>query len=167
MAGLTAITPGNRVQALRVDPGVMRLYGRADIATRGLVSGWAVPEEGHTWNDGLDAIQWVEAVQQPAGPVTLTVEGVPYVFGEAKRQDITLYANGYRVGFWRMPERRLSTMTTRIEPEQWVVRRGLAYLNLTWHLPGSMRPNDIGDGADGRLIGFAFRTLLIADARDD
>lgn len=155
------------MQSLRVDPGIIRLFGKADIANRGLISGWAAPEEGHTWNDGLEAVQSLEAVQPPAGAVTLTVEGVPYVFGEARRQDITLYANGYRVGFWRMPERRVATLVARIEPEQWVVRRGLAYLNLTWHLPDSMRPADLGDGADGRNIGFAFRTLLIADAKDD
>jgi hypothetical protein len=154
------------LQSLRIEFGVIRLFGKGDIANRGLQSGWAAPEEGHNWNDGLNATVVIEA-GEPTGPVAVSVEGVPYIFSDANRQEITLFANGFRVGFWRLTERKQTTLAARIEPEQWFSRKGQGYLNLTWHLPGSACPSDLGDGADGRILGFAFRTLCIAEYRDD
>lgn len=161
--GSRSLTPS---PALRIEYGIIRLFGKGDISSRGLVSGWAAPEEGHTWNDGLDATVMIEA-SVPTVPVTVAAEGVPYLFSDTDRQEITLYANGYRVGFWRLTERRQATLTARVEPEQWFSRRGLGYLSLTWHMPGSLRPSDLGDGADGRILGFAFRTFCLAEIRDD
>jgi hypothetical protein len=152
--------------ALRIEPGIVRLFGKGDIANRGLVSGWAAPEEGHNWNDGLDATMVIEATL-PTMPVTVVAEGVPYIFSNADKQEITLYANGYRIGFWRLTERRQATLATKVEPEQWFSRKGLGHLSLTWHLPGSSRPSELGDGADGRILGFAFRTFCLSDVRDD
>ena len=78
----------NRNAALRMETGIIRLFGKGDIANRGLVSGWAVPEEGHTWNDGLEAVQTIEMAQLPNHTLTITAEGVPYVFGDARKQEI-------------------------------------------------------------------------------
>ena len=153
-----------RLPSLRMEAGIIRLFGKGDIASRGLVGGWAAPEEGHIWNDGLEAVQTIELAQQPAAALTIVVEGVPYVYGNASRQDITLFANGYRLGAWRFSERRLATLTALVEPEHWFIRNGAASLRLTWHLPGSARPSDIGDGPDGRIIGFAFRTICLQEA---
>jgi hypothetical protein len=152
--------------SLRIEPGVIRLFGKGDIANRGLLSGWAAPEEGHNWNDGLDATATIEAAL-PTFPVIVAADGVPYIFGDTDRQEITLYANGYRVGFWRLLERRQATLAARVEPEQWFSRRGLGYLSLTWHIPCSARPSDLGDGADGRVLGFAFRTLCVSEVKED
>jgi hypothetical protein len=173
LAAATVVGRGTQVgkaptalQGLRVELGVIRLFGKGDIAGRGLLTGWATPEEGHNWNDGLDTSFLVEA-SLPTSPVTVAAEGVPYIFGDTNRQEITLFANGYRVGFWRLTERRQATLTAKIEPEQWFSRRGLGYLNLTWHLPGSARPSDLGDGADGRILGFAFRTFCLSEVSED
>jgi len=60
-----------------MEAGIIRLFGKGDIASRGLVGGWAAPEEGHIWNDGLEAVQTIELAQQPAAALTIVVEGVP------------------------------------------------------------------------------------------
>ena len=40
-------------------------------------------------------------------------------------------------------------------------------MKLVWHLPESMCPSELGDGADGRILGFAFRTIGLQDAKPD
>lgn len=151
---------------LRIEPGIIRLFGKADIGAQGAAGGWAAPEEGHSWNDGYDATLRVEVMQRPTTAMTITVEGTPYVFNEARRQDITLYANGYRLGSWRMEERKSIALSARIEPEQWVERDGRVFAALTWHIPNSLRPAYNSDGSDDRCIGFAFGTLLLSEAAD-
>src|SRR5450756_229677 len=89
---------------LECQPGVIRLFGIADIGQRGLSGGWAFPEEGHTWNEGYDAAL---AISMPVPPLgcTLRIEGEPYVSRQQPVQDITIYANGHRGGFWRLSDR--------------------------------------------------------------
>ena len=163
---MAALSSG-QFQHLQVELAKPRMFGKADIGEQGLVRGWAVPEDGHTWNDGLEAVLSLEAPHQPLNAVTLAVDGIPYVFGEAQRQELTLYANGSYVGFWRFTQRQLVVIEARIESEQWVIRRGLAYLTLTWLMPGSSRPKEIGDGSDNRMLGFAFRSLCITNQKDN
>ena len=156
--------PGTQAQGLRIEPGVIRLFSKGDIGARGLLSGWAAPEEGHTWNDGIETAVLLEA-EVPEGPVTIVIEGTPYLYGQVSHQDVTLFANGYRVGFWRLTERRQIALTARIEPEQWFMRNGKASLRLVFNIPESIRPKELGDGADGRELGFAFCTIHIAEER--
>ena len=157
----------SRPQTLWIEAGAVRLYNAADINGRGLISGWGPPEDRHTWNDGITAIQQIGMMREPTGPMTLTVEGVPYVLESHKQQEVTLYGNGFHLGFWRLTERRLMTLAARVEPEQWFVRRGLAHLRLTWILPNSVRPCDVNDGPDTRTLGLTFGTLTIAEIQDE
>jgi hypothetical protein len=147
---------------LECQPGVVRLFGIADIGQNGLVSGWAFPEEGHTWNEGYDAVLAVSAASPP-GPCSVVVEGEPYVSRQQPVQDVTIYANGRRAGFWRLSERTEFDLQAPIEPEWWFERGDIWTLKLVFHLPNSVRPCDIGDGADGREIGFCFRTFQISN----
>ena len=64
--------------ALECEPGVIRLFGAADIRSRGMVSGWSGPEEGHTWNDGLEAVYAI-IMRSPVQRLGLIVIGEPYV----------------------------------------------------------------------------------------
>jgi hypothetical protein len=149
-------------ESLFIEPGIIRIFGKGDIARRGQISGWAEPEDGHTWNEGIETSVLLEA-QQPTGPVTIAVEGMPYITGTAKKQDVTLYANGYRVGFWRLTSQEHLTITATIEPEQWFARDGKATLRLVWHLPDCVSPKELGEGIDGRRLAFAFCTITLFD----
>jgi hypothetical protein len=139
---------------------VTRLFGQCDIARRGLKAGWACPEEDHTWNEGIDATLAL-AVEDGCGAATLVIDGEPYVTHQQPTQDMTVTVNGHFAAFWRMTERGGRTLRIGIEPEWWVIRHGRPVLNVGFHLPDSVRPIDIGDGQDGRAIGFCFRTLLV------
>jgi hypothetical protein len=142
---------------------VTRLFGLSDIGENGLRAGWAHPEHGHTWNDGPDATL-VLAIDDGYGAATLCIEGEPYVLDAQPHQDITVYINGHRAAYWRLMKRAGRTLRVEVEPEWWVSRDDRPVLSIVFHLPDSVRPVDIGDGNDGRAVGFCFRTLLLTRA---
>jgi hypothetical protein len=145
---------------LKYELGVARQFGLADIGRQGLVSGWATPEDSHVWNDGPEAMLAV-ITEMPAGPVVLTVEGGPYINARQPVQEVTLYANGWRLGFWRFRENGPVIMEAVVQPEFFLPRPEGALLNLVWHLPSAVKPCDLGLSADGRELGFVFRSLLV------
>lgn len=146
--------------ALECEPGVMRLFGLTDIGTQGLNSGYAYPEYGHNWNEGVDATLML-AVRGEIGATTLTIEGEPFVTRSQTLQEVTVYVNGHRAAFWRLSRRTDHSLRIPIEPEWWFPRNGWSALKVVFHLPYSVRPVDIGEGEDGREMGFCFRSLLL------
>jgi hypothetical protein len=148
--------------ALDCEPGVARLFGLADIATQGLLTGWAGPEEGHNWNDGLEA-EMTLSLRHPGRRMQLCLIGEPYVTRAHPRQDMTVHGNGFRVGFVRLTSRAEVALRFALEPEWWFLRGGRAVLRLAFALPHSIAPKDLSDGPDGRTLGFCFRSLCLRD----
>ena len=146
--------------ALECEPGVMRLFGLSDIGTRGLISGYAHPEYGHNWNEGIDPTL-VLAVEGKISAAMLTIEGEPFVSRLQPLQELTVYVNGHRAAFWRLSRRTDHSLRFAVEPEWWLPRNGWSVLKLVFHLPNSVRPVDVGEGEDGREMGFCFRSLLL------
>ena len=142
--------------------GVGRLFGEGDLGRHGLLSGWAAPEEGHVWNDGPEAVLRLRT-SRPRAPCTLSFEGEPFLGKGCTRQDVVLYLNGFRVGFWRLAEPRTYRLAATIEPEHLFERDGAAVARCVWHLPDSVRPATLGRGTDTRELGFCFRTLTLAE----
>lgn len=140
--------------------GVTRLFGNGDIGSEGLVSGWASPEDAHTWNDGSEAVMEL-TVQKPEQPYTLEFEGAPFVHAVCPSQEITLYCNGFRICSWKLDHPAAHTLVTNIEPEQLFLRENKAFARLAWVLPNSTRPADVKLNDDGRRLGFCFRSLTI------
>jgi hypothetical protein len=145
---------------LECDPGVIRLFGLTDIKSRGCRRGFADPEYGHNWNHGFDPTL-VLSVEGEIGAATLVIGGEPFVTRSQPVQDLTVYVNGYRAGFWRLVDNTNYSLRIEIEPEWWFLRDARAILKVVFHLPNSVRPGDIGEGEDGRELGFCFRTLLL------
>jgi len=153
-----------RDAALECEPGVIRLFGAADIRGSGMVRGWSEPDEGHTWNDGVEAVFKI-AVCPPLERFELIVTGEPYVMRARPTQEVTLYGNGHRLGYHRLGARVDTPMTFVVEPEWWFVRDRLATMMLSFHLPHSARPKELKDGQDGREIGFCFRSICLRPLR--
>jgi hypothetical protein len=149
-----------RDTALDCEPGVIRLFGAADIGNRGMVSGWSSPEEGHTWNDGIEAIYCI-SVRPPLARFGLIVTGEPYVTRARPAQELTLFGNGWRIAAWRMTARIDTALTVTLEPEWWFTRGSRSVMRLLFYLPNSARPKDLNDGQDGREIGFCFRSICL------
>jgi hypothetical protein len=143
--------------------GTTRLFGNYDIGTTGLISGWSSPEDPHVWNDGPEAVLQLSTIIVKH-PLRLTFEGVPFIGGKCTFQDVALYMNGARLGFWRLREPRAQMLSAIIEPEQIFERRGKAMLTCIWHLPQSVRPVDVGAGKDTRELGFCFRSITVSSA---
>jgi len=140
-----------------------RKFGLGDLSDRMLLSGWAAPEENHIWNDGLEASFIIRMRTLPSMPVSLKIEGLPFIDKTLKEQDITLYFNGHRIGFWRLDKMDKSSLHAEIDPEHWIVRNGDAFAKCVWHLPRSMRPCDVTGANDMREIGFCFQAITIAE----
>lgn len=149
-----------RESALECDPGVIRLFGAADIRMRGMVSGWSEPEEGHTWNDGIEAVYAI-AVPSPLERFRLVVMGEPYVTRGRPAQDVTIYGNGHRLRSWRLTARSETPLEVVLEPEWWFMRGRMPSMTLIFHLPNSARPKELNDGQDGRELGFCFRSICL------
>jgi hypothetical protein len=142
--------------------GVTRTFGLGDLSKYMPLTGYAAPEENHVWNDGAEASFVVTMQSIPTEQVILKVEGLPFVAEDLKSQDITLYFNGYRVGFWRLNAMDKTFLAAEIEPEYWLARDGGAYGKCVWHMPGSMRPSDVTGADDQREIGFCFQSIAIS-----
>lgn len=151
---------GRFERTLVCEAGIQRLFGLGDIGRSGLVSGWSAPEDSHIWNDGFDAVLAV-SVPNAGRAMRILAVGEPFVTHLVPVQDLTLYANGFRLGFWRMIARQVSTIDAVIQPFQMHSERETAQLVFTFHLPLSVRPAEFADSADERLLGFCFRTLTL------
>jgi hypothetical protein len=150
----------NSDAGLNLELGLTRLFGQADLDKDGLVSGWANPEDQHTWNDGIDAVMTVYT-SASGSACRLTFEGEPFLPVDVGIQDVVLFVNGFRVGFWRLREAKTYSLSAIIEPEQFFSRDDYSLLKLAWHIPRSVRPADVGLGLDTRELGFCFRSLTL------
>lgn len=151
---------------LLCEPGVVRLFGAADIGSAGQFAGWAAPEEGHLWNDGHEATLLL-ALATPPPRLLLLLGGEPYVSRVRPVQEVTLFGNGLRIGYWRLTQRAETTLAVPLEPEWWLPRGRRALLRVGIHLPNSARPSDIADGPDGRELGFCFRSICLQPLPDE
>ena len=145
---------------LEYEPGVVRLFGAADIGVTGLKSGWSYPENGHTWNEGIDATL-VLSLEDVEGVSHLVVEGQPYLSAQQPVQEITVFVNGFWAGFRRLTGLGAFSLDVEIQPEWWFRRGDRFLLNVVFHIPTSVRPVDLGEGTDSRTLGFCFRSLLL------
>jgi hypothetical protein len=149
--------------ALQIDIGVVRCFGSGDINDTGLGRGWALPEDAHSWNDGPEAVLSLSTLR-PDFRCVLVVEGAPLIGPARARQDVTLYVNGLRLGFWRLTDNAPAQLETLIEPAHWQARGRNAVLNLAFHLPDSVRLSTVQPDGDDRELGFCFRTLALFPA---
>ena len=127
---------------LDLELGLTRLFGQADLGDGGLVSGWAIPEDQHTWNDGIDAVIPVRT-RASGSACRITFEGKPFLPVDVSMQDIVLFVNGFRIGFWRLREAKAYDLSAIIEPQQFFRRDEYSLLKFVWHIPRSVRPADI------------------------
>jgi len=150
-------------QAVRIDLGVVRCFGDGDLGLSGQVSGWAAPEDAHCWNDGPEAVLQVVA-QQPEFRCVLVIGGAALVNKLCPRQDMTVFVNGYRLGFWRLMDAQPVQLEVMIEPGQWHARGKDATLSLAFHMPGSLRLSTVQPHGDDRELGFCFHTIALFPA---
>lgn len=153
-----------RIEVVGFELGVARAFGVGDVSSHMLLSGWAAPEHNHIWNDGPEASFAITMQTMPNKRVMLKVEGLPFIAEDLKSQDVTLYFNGSRIGFWRLYAMDKTFLVAEIEPEYWLARGGGAYGKCAWHMPGSTRPSEVTGADDQREIGFCFQSIEISEA---
>ena len=141
--------------------GTTRLFGNHDLGRSGLITGWSEPEDMHVWNNGPEAV--LHALIEPTTrAISVKLEGIPFLDGSVPQQELTLFVNGARLGFWRLAERRSYTLEAMIEPEHIFTREAHCLLACAFHVPKSAKPSDLGLGSDGRELGFCFQSICFA-----
>jgi len=145
--------------------GITRFFGLGDIAGRNLASGWAVPEEKHNWNDGLEASLTLTISETPTAPCVLSIEARPHLAPGLDHQDVTFYFNGYRIGFWRLNHLSGVILEAEIEPEFWLTRGSGAFARCNWHLPDSVIPSEVTSIRDDRQLGLCFQSMTLTRPR--
>ena len=145
---------------LSLQPGASRAFGAEDIAATGLLAGWSDVEPGHGWNNGIDATLLIATRPSP-GPMELAISLEPYVTRQNPFQELTLYANGARAGYWQFSRREVETITAWIDPFWWRTHHDRAVLRLVLHMPQAVCPREIGDGEDMRKLAFSFRSIAL------
>jgi hypothetical protein len=157
---------GSGSAALTLDFGVVRCFGSADIGRQGLGHGWSAPEDAHCWNDGPE-VKLTLAAARPDFRCVLVVEGTPLVGAARAAQDMTLYVNGWRLGFWRLTDASSVQLETMIDPGHWQIHGLEGLLDIAFHLPGSLRLSTVEPHGDDRELGFCFRTLALLPVPHD
>jgi hypothetical protein len=153
------------LQTVETKLGITRFFGLGDLGGHNLLDGWAMPEANHNWNDGYDTSLSLHLPEPPDAPCILTVEVRPYLVTGLAHQDVTLFFNGHRLGFWRLDKDESTQLTSVIEPEFWLHRGAGATGTCTWHLPHSTRPSALSPVQDHRLLGLCFLSLTLAPRR--
>jgi hypothetical protein len=145
---------------LSLPSGASRLFGAEDIGETGMLAGWSDVEPGHAWNNGIDATLLV-ATRPTPGPAELVISLEPYVTRQNPFQELTLYANGARAGFWQFSRREVESISAWIDPFWWRELHDRAVLRLVLHMPQAVCPREIGDGEDMRKLAFSFRSITL------
>ncbi len=156
--------PGHSPRAGNVpdfELGVTRFFGRGDLNDRYFDGGWAVPEENHSWNDGIDASLIISLKSRPTQNCALKIRGKPYLTDNIHSQNMTLYVNGYRSAFWRLDARQTYMLVAEIAPEFWFDRNGKSVAKCVWHLPDSAKPSETSTTNDRRQLGFCFQEITL------
>jgi hypothetical protein len=151
------------VNALTTDIGVIRCFGLGDIGAAALGRGWAAPEDAHNWNDGPEA-QLTLVVVRPDFRCVLVVEGAPLLDPAQPYQDICVFVNGWRLGFWRLTDAAPVQLELMVEPFHWRAAGPNGVLDLAFHLPNSLRLSSVRADGDVRELGFCFRTVAVFPA---
>jgi len=141
--------------------GVTRFFGQGDLNARYFERGWALPEENHSWNDGIDASLIISLKSCPTQTCSLKIRGIPYLTENIQSQDMTLYVNGHRAGFWRLDTRQTYLLVAEIAPEFWFDRNGKGLAKCVWHTPGSAKPSETCGISDQRQLGFCFQEITL------
>lgn len=148
---------------LEYELGVTRSFGQIDIGARGLLRGWATPEESHVWNDGN--VSEILVKSSPGAPVrSLVIEGQPYIRPQQPVQDLQIFGNGLFLDFRRFSHSSSQVaIAVAVPSEVDLAFSESGLLRLAMVMPNAVSPSDIGAGDDSRQLAFCFQTLLLSD----
>ncbi len=147
---------------VEIEPGTTRHFGAADLRSRGMIGGWAEPEEHHNWNDGAE-VEFAIACRAPVRRLLLEVVGQPYISAKRPSQPLIVHGNGLRIFTAQLSVPAETRLLIPLLPQWWSVEGGKARLRLRFHLPQSASPKSLGEGGDERSLAFLFQTIGLRD----
>ena len=121
------------------------------------LSGFAVPENNHTWTDGSQAMVKL-SVPRTHYDLLLTARVGAFV-RPGKQQEVKIYANGQPAGTWRF-ESPAETTRNLLIPQRCLQNGGR--LVLRFEISDPVCPANFGSGSDIRNLGICFWRLNLA-----
>ncbi|MDL5364935.1 hypothetical protein QSH18_04905 [Xanthomonas sp. NCPPB 2654] len=124
---------------------------------RGMISGFDGAEESSRWTQGKNAsFTCTNADGAPA--TTLKMEIAPFLHGKLASQRIEILLNGKL-----LHEARISGNTTGKYPIDIAIPSEMQKLEyrFEFHMPDATSPQELGLSADGRQLGFSFKSLSL------
>jgi hypothetical protein len=126
-------------------------------------SGFAEPEESHTWTVAPVAILSLCLSQPPSGSQALELKFkvLPFVPAGRPKLDVLVTSGSIELGRWQFHHGDGSTdMTVRVLSE--AVRNGC--IDLNFNMSGTASPLRLGISEDPRELGLAFQELSVGYA---
>lgn len=131
----------------------LRVYCNSEVNDPTYLSeGWHAPERHSTWMHGSESLIRFR-VRRPAESYQLTLDVTPVDFPDIK-QDLELYFNFFRVGFFNV---RKSESIQVVLPYQLFI---LPACVITLHCRSPVVPADFGK-PDSRFLGLALRSWIM------
>ncbi len=138
--------------------GPVEIFGNERAPLARLVSGWGEREQDQVWSDGFIAVVAVSRRSRPP-PLILSIAGQPYLPAPGGAQEITVYANGWFAGFWRLDADRPYLLDALIEPEWWLQQNQVHVLQVGLLMPNAACPDQPAWSAGRQRRAFCLRSI--------
>jgi lipopolysaccharide transport system ATP-binding protein len=120
-------------------------------AHRFQVGGWCIPERGHCWTLGQEAML---AVRLPPGGARVIADVFPFIPSGGTAQQVQFGCGESVLANWEIA--RPMSVAADIPP---ALRSGTGELRLWWRLPGAASPASSGISNDTRILALAFQRI--------
>jgi len=137
-------------------------FGKGGNAEQIAIDGWSTPEQGFTWTSGKGAGIAVLANSAPRGAVLKAVIFPLLVQGKVSSQRVDVVVNGRSVGVWTLSDPAGGEYAVLI-PGSLLSTANV--LKVEFKTPDAVSPQSLGISGDTRVLGVAFRSITLAEAK--
>lgn len=117
--------------------------------------GWSHTEDAYTWTEGKRAQLFIP-VNVPDSDLTLVATVIPLVGPGLRQQKVVVRSGSQRVGEWEVP---VAKDYRAVIPRSSLVN---GIVELTFELPNAASPQTVIGGDDGRILGLAFKKIVLS-----
>ena len=138
-------------------PGDLLTFGLDGNARPYLREGWSVDERSHVWTSGRMSVITLELPDMDLDDFyVLELNAFPYLGGRLDRQQLDVNVNDRPAGGMTIA----ANGTHRLQIDSSLLEAGQVN-RIEFNVSSPTRPVDVGDSADTRSLGVAFRTLQL------
>ena len=155
--GISSITNQQLTSAPNYTWNSELIFGSGGNAVKYQQEGWSKPDRGITWTNGSRATIILNVLPLPDSPVDLNINASAFLVDKVlDAQIVRVFINGNYSGAWDITESGFHQHTITIAPDLFV-ESGIQVI--TFEIPTSAIPADLGVNEDKRTLGLAFSSF--------